>query len=485
MGIILATLSAIQAGRDRDVAERESTRSALAAAQSTLAGGDAAVARDYLERIPPSRRGWEWRVVAGRAAEATRVISAPFLGRVVAAAFGHERPILALCDFHEEGGAVWIVSADTLEFVDSHAVPVTKHYMKCAFRPGDAELVVVGSQVDGSGFAAVTLDLSGRRITNQVPIERGVALHALSADGRLVVVGGDDDYHTWVFDTASGSLVYESDDLEPLAAGFGAGGRLLSSHRRDQSIRIVDLETGQDFWSGGPKTRSSAIAPHQARLVVPKPGGVVEAWDLEPERTLVSRFRSHGFTVAVSPSGDRIAGVGASGSLYVHEISTVRDIGPFGAHEGNLSGPPVFSPDSELVVTIPGSAPPRVWSIPASASRALTGHSSYVYAVTALCDADGIGEVLISGGGTASTTVGLAACGSGMSRRVMRSDDSADRTSTSGTASPPFPGRPTSSSVGRRVVRWSGSPSMGRFSGGPKVITLRTSRSNRTRRGSP
>jgi len=406
IGIALALRFGLQSRADKEVAVREALRASLAAASSTLAVGDPALTRAHLESIPAALRGWEWEILTARAAPKYVEIPDPTETGVYFVAVGNVRPILAMIQRRREGqaGRCWLVELDTWKVLDTFDVAPVRGEAKLAFRSDDRELVVVGCAPDQRTLA-VTWNLEERRITNEALLREGgwATGIELSWDGARAAIGHHQKHHAegdpyvaYVHDTRSGELIRRLDSFCWQHMTFGADGRLLASHEASRVPHVVDLETGQERFPAGPLGQA-VLSPHGARVVVPASGNVNEVWDLDGAPRLVTRFRGHGSNFAFSPNGDRVARAGRNGELYVHEVSSVRELGPFGS-QGDFRHRPAFTPDGERIVTVSRQEPPRVWSLAASPRRALVGHASYVYSAASIEDPGGLGHVVATGG---------------------------------------------------------------------------------------
>lgn len=405
IGLVLTTRFGLQAQRDRAVAERESYRSAMTAASSTLRNGDPAISRGHLDSVPLARRGWEWDVLAARAAPKYIDLPNPSEGPIFAAAYAHDRPVLAVMTKpvqDAEAVTVWILERGSWTVVDSFRIPMMWK-LDLAFREGDEEIVIAGNSVESQTSQALTWNLDQGRVVNRATLAtRPMEGHTLSPEGSRVALEDplNDDgvtvYICDVHDTQTGERIYRSDNLAKDSVTFGAGGRLLSGHGKGQFTRVVDLGTGEDCWPKGAISGQATISAFASRLVVPTHGGVNEVWDLEPELVRVARFRGNG-TFRVSPDGGRIARTDQNGALFVVEVDTLQELGPFGSG-GSIITPVLFSSDGKEVLALRHPSTPRIWKVDASVQHALVGHTTFVYGVVAFDDPGGVGQVLISSG---------------------------------------------------------------------------------------
>jgi WD40 repeat protein len=224
---------------------------------------------------------------------------------------------------------------------------------------------------------------------------------AISKDGSLIAVAGDDHY-VRLLSTTDLKLVrtLKGHRERVYAVAFSPEGSLLASAGWDGTIKLWTLATGEveNFTSGADKFYSVAFDPKvPLKYVLAGDGeGFVHIWDLQ-KKARVGKPEDHDGPVrAISfypdTSGTYVS-MGADGKLFARSWKTGTK--GFEAHVGGGFFA-VYSADGATVLTAGGDKKLKLWQ-PSEFKllKSFEGHSKYV--LTAALAADG--RTMASGGG--------------------------------------------------------------------------------------
>jgi WD40 repeat protein len=184
---------------------------------------------------------------------------------------------------------------------------------------------------------------SGRRLRRDFQLSRYPALAHVTADGRRMVVSGEDG--TTIRD-ASGRRI-----LRRFPEGFrgqdhwtalSPDGRTLAAGGFDGSLHLMDLRTGVVRAASGrhnaPVNRGIVFTPDGRRVITPGDDGNIIVWDVR-SAAAVETLSGHAGAVralAVSRDGTTLYSGGADGNVLLWDLTGRRRIGrPFDAGSPN------------------------------------------------------------------------------------------------------------------------------------------------------
>ncbi len=211
------------------------------------------------------------------------------------------------------------------------------------FRGHDKEVHHVAVSPDGQRIASASYDGTARiwdRKTGKQLLrlsgERGsVLVVTFSPDGRLLASGGEDHQIT-LWDVSTGRQVRQlkGDTDSILGLAFSPDGQLLASASHDRTIRLWRVETGKEL-------RRIEPGPAQRQF-----GGVGAD----------ARMRS----VAFSPDGQTLAGVGMDHAVHLWETATGRECVQYTGYYTTF-WEVAFAPDGLTLATTSEDQQARTW----------------------------------------------------------------------------------------------------------------------------
>ena len=326
----------LEAEAQRAVANEQSYRANIGAAELLLRDNQSTEAQKTLAAAPESLRGWEWNFLWRRTIENFGIVAA-------------DQGAVNFAEFADDGtGVIWVTEQGKLQQSPLPSDGPASPSRRPDTLAGEGAAVVAVNH-DGSAYVSTRWSL---------PLA-GATIHAIRPPGPYVLVAerGQDaveDRTLQVVDTESSSV----------------------------RARMLLPSIG----------RSAPLALHKNRATLASPRGIV----LLDGSTILATSGYEGSVVSATFSADgrRVATWTWDNVVRVWDALTGRPIAAFTGHTDGISQA-AFSPDSSRLASASHDGTVRVWALAsATGNLALTGHAGGATAVAWSRD----GTQLVSGG---------------------------------------------------------------------------------------
>ena len=204
---------------------------------------------------------------------------------------------------------------------------------------------------------------------------------AFSADGRLVLTGGD---HTALWETTTGKELRRFEGGSVSSVAFSPDGRLVLTGAGDHTA-LWETTTGKELrrFEGGLGSSVAAFSP-DGLFVVTSNDNTAQLWETERGKK-VRRFEGHAgsvSSVAFSPDGQFILTGSTDSTALLWDVTTGKEFRRFEGHSSDVNSV-AFSPDGRLVVTGSADKTALLWDVATGQKvRRFEGHSTSVNSVT-------------------------------------------------------------------------------------------------------
>ncbi|BAY27999.1 WD-40 repeat-containing protein [Calothrix sp. NIES-2100] len=230
---------------------------------------------------------------------------------------------------------------------------------------------------------------------------------AISPDGRTLA---SSDFKIKIWNAATGkeiltlnshSRVFDSGGVSNLlvrSVAFSPDGKTLASGADDKTIKIWNVETGQEIRTlngHSQRVNSVAISPDGKTLVSGSADATIKIWNVATgnEIRTLNRHSRWVWSVTISPDGKTLVSCSGDKTIKIWNVETGQEIRTLNGHSEEVYSV-AFSPDGKTLVSGSGDKTIKIWNVETGQEiRTLNGHSEGVNSVTFSPD----GKTLVSG----------------------------------------------------------------------------------------
>ena len=188
-----------------------------------------------------------------------------------------------------------------------------------------------------------------------------------SPDGKTLVSGSDDKtIKLWDVETGQEIRTLKGHDSDVWSVNFSPDGKTLVSGSRDNTIKLWDVETGQeirtlkghDFY-----VASVNFSPDGKTLVSGSADNTIKLWDVETGQE-IRTLKGHDFyvrSVNFSPDGKTLVSGSWDNTIKLWNVETGQEIRTLKGHDNSVTSVN-FSPDGKTLVSGSADKTIKLWN---------------------------------------------------------------------------------------------------------------------------
>ncbi|NEQ52316.1 MAG: TIR domain-containing protein, partial [Leptolyngbya sp. SIO3F4] len=222
-----------------------------------------------------------------------------------------------------------------------------------------------------------------------------------SPDGKTLVSGSvDKTIKLWDVETGDEIRSLNGHDGEVVSVGFSPDGKTLVSGSWDKTIKLWDVETGDETRSlNGHDGRVGSVgfSPDGKTLVSGSGDNTIKLWDVETgdEIRTLNGHDDGVDEVGFSPDGKTLVSGSGDKTIKLWDVETGDEIRSLNGHDDRV-GSVGFSPDGKTLVSGSWDKTIKLWDVETGDEiRSLNGHDNWIISVGFSPD----GKTLVSGSG--------------------------------------------------------------------------------------
>jgi RNA polymerase sigma factor (sigma-70 family) len=307
-------------------------------------------------------------------------------GGVIGLAYSPDGKVLATGSWDRTIRLWDVATGAPLRTLAGHASEASR----LVFSP-DGKVLASGGK---DGTARLWDPASGQALSTMTAHNGEVRGLAFSDDGKRLATSGTDKM-VYVWDAESGKKLATCEGHENSAESvvFSPDGKTLASCGRDTTLRLWDSKTGKqtrslkhDSW-----LERVAFSPDGKLLAIAGGwGGKVYLWDLAAggDKPRWTGRQPQSISVAFSPDGKKLAGVGWEPTVRVWDVATGREEGaaPVAGHTGWVQAVAVL-PGGKTAVSAGSDGAVIVWDVARGRElRRMEGHKERVHCLAVAPD---------------------------------------------------------------------------------------------------
>ncbi|OJT17291.1 hypothetical protein BO221_45020 [Archangium sp. Cb G35] len=215
---------------------------------------------------------------------------------------------------------------------------------------------------------------------------------AVTPDGRRVVSASNDKtLKIWDVETGQDLATLRGHEGWVLGCAVTPDGRRVVSASDDKTLKVWDAETGKEWVTlAGHEAavNGCAVTPDGRHMVSASDDETLKVWEVDTGRELVT-LRGHRGGVsgcAVMPDGRRVVSSSYDMTLKVWDWVTGKEMASWEGHRGGVRSCAVL-PDGRCVVSASNDGTLKIWDVETSRELAtLNGHEGWVRCCSVLSD---------------------------------------------------------------------------------------------------
>ena len=205
---------------------------------------------------------------------------------------------------------------------------------------------------------------TGKELHNMTGHGRVAQCVAFGPEGKAISGGWDNTMHLWDLTTGKKGCVFTGHTVYVYKVAYSDKAKLAATSCGGASIRLWDLETGQEVrrLSGG---KGVCFSPDGKRLLSWGYDDALRLWDVESGKELkrIPTPKPQGSCAALSPDGKRIVSGSLDGTVRVWDAATGKELRKYACHAHYVVDV-TFFPNGKRIASASYDGTVRIWRSP-------------------------------------------------------------------------------------------------------------------------